>query len=192
MKHLFSFAATALLAGALSGQDLQLGSRVDDFTVTNLKGAPVTFQALKGNFTVIAFIATQCPVSNAYNDRMIALSKDYAPKGVKFIFINSNSNEPASVVEQHARSVGFVFPVYKDRNNVVADRFGAQATPEMVVIDSAGIIRYHGYIDDSKDQAKVTRQGLRPALDQLMAGQVVVVPQTKAFGCTIKRVKGTS
>jgi hypothetical protein len=82
--------------------------------------------------------------------------------------------------------------VYKDANNVLANRFGAEVTPETYVIDSSGIIRYHGSIDDSQNEARIRTRGLRNALDALLAGKPVEVTQTKAFGCTIKRVRRSS
>jgi peroxiredoxin len=176
----------------LLGQEFKLGSPVDDFAIQNVKGNAVQFSSLKGDLTVITFIATQCPVSNAYNDRMKALYDEYAPKGVKFVFINPNRTEPAAEVEQHASKYGFRFPVYKDESNLVADRFGAQVTPEVFVIDKSGVIRYHGSIDDSQVVAKISDQRLRKALDALQAHRPVETAQTKAFGCTIKRVKKAS
>ncbi|MCL4401285.1 MAG: hypothetical protein M1436_01285, partial [Acidobacteria bacterium] len=68
----------------------------------------------------------------------------------------------------------------------------AQVTPESFVLDKSGAIRYHGSIDDSQVPARVTDQRLRKALDSLLAGRPVVPDRTKAFGCTIKRVKKTS
>src|SRR5205085_7144414 len=73
--------------------------------------------------------------------------------------------------------------------NVVADRFGATVTPESYVIDSSGTIRYHGQIDDSRNEARIRTPGLRMALDAVLAGKPVTVQETKAFGCTIKRVR---
>jgi peroxiredoxin len=179
--------ALALSASFLSAQEFKLGSKVTDFNVQDLDGKPVAFSALRGPITVVIFIATQCPVSNGYNQRMNAVYQDYTPKGVKFIFVNANRSEPASEVRDHARRVGFVFPVYKDANNVLADRFDAQVTPESYVIDSAGVIRYHGCIDDSQNESRIRTRGLRLALDAVLAGKPVELAQTKAFGCSIKR-----
>jgi len=182
----------ALSAGILCGQEFKLGSKVSDFQVQDLDGKPVAFSALRGPVTVVTFIATQCPVSNAYNQRMIEVYKDYAPKNVKFIFVNANRSEPANEVREHAKRVGFVFPVYKDANNVLADRFDAQVTPENFVIDSSGVIRYHGSYDDNMNESRVHTRGLRMALDALLAGKPVPIPENKAFGCTIKRVRKTT
>ena len=182
----------ALSAGMLCAQEFKLGSQVSDFQVRDLDGQSVAFSALKGPLTVVTFIATQCPVSNSYNQRMIDLYKDYASKNVKFIFINANRSEPASEVRDHARRVGFPFAVYKDPGNVLADRFGAQVTPESFVIDSSGTIRYHGSIDDSMEESHVHVRRLRAALDAVLAGKPVPSAETKAFGCTIKRVRKAS
>jgi thiol-disulfide isomerase/thioredoxin len=184
--------ALALSAAILSAQEFKAGSPVADFQVRDLDGKAVSFSSLKGPVTVVTFIATQCPVSNSYNQRMIELYKDYTPKNVKFIFVNANRSEPASEVREHARRVGFSFPVYKDPDNVVADRFDAQVTPESYVIDNSGILRYHGSIDDDMNVSRVHTQRLRLALDALLAGKLVPATETKAFGCTIKRVHKVS
>jgi thiol-disulfide isomerase/thioredoxin len=178
--------------GILCAQEFKLGSHVSDFQVRDLDGKAVAFSALKGPITVVTFIATQCPVSNSYNQRMIELYKDYTAKNVKFIFVNANRSEPAGEVRDHARRVGFPFAVYKDPDNVLADRFDAQVTPESYVIDDAGVIRYHGAIDDNMNESRVRTRTLRAALDALLAGKGVPSTETKAFGCTIKRVRKAS
>jgi len=182
----------ALALGLLCAQEFKLGSQVSDFQVRDLDGKPVAFSALKGPITVVTFIATECPVSNSYNQRMTDLYKDYTSKNVKFIFVNANRSEAASEVRDHAKRVGFPFAVYKDPNNVLADRFDAQVTPETFVIDSSGTIRYHGSIDDSMDESHVRVRRLRAALDALLAGKSLPATETKAFGCTIKRVRKAS
>ncbi len=186
MRGLF-FAAVTLLAASGWGQEFTLGKRVAEFTIEDTKGSSVSFSSLRGDLTVVMFIATKCPVSNAYNDRMKALYADYSPKGVKFVFVNANDTEPAAEVADHAREHGFPFPVYKDPANRVADRFGAQVTPEAFVIDKGSVIRYHGAIDDAQNVVRIKKQGLRNSLDELLAGQTVATAETKAFGCTIKR-----
>src|SRR5690242_2848257 len=179
--------AAVLVAGALAGQEFKLGSTVNDFSLTDLKGGSVSYAALKGDVTVVMFIATKCPISNGYNDRMNALYRDYTAKGVKFVFINANASEPAAEVDEHARAHHFDFPVYKDENNAVADRLNAQVTPEAFVMDSAGVIQYHGYIDDSLNPDRIQKQGLRTALNAVLEHKAVATAETKAFGCTIKR-----
>jgi peroxiredoxin len=181
--------ATLLASSVLCAQEFHIGSPVPDFALQQLNGSPIQFSTLKGNVTVVMFISVQCPVSNAYDDRMNALYQDYAAKGVKFVAINANRTEPAAAVADHARAHNFGFTVYKDENNVIADRFGATVTPETYVIDANGIIRYHGSIDDSKNVSRVTTQRLRLALDAVLTGKEPPQTETKAFGCSITKVQ---
>ena len=181
----------ASLAAVAAAQGVAPGSKAPALKLTDLKGDSAAVESPAGRPTVVLFISTECPISNAYNDRMIALYRDFSDR-VRFIFVNSNDNESASDVEQHRRQVSFPFSVYKDPGNVTADAFGAQLTPEAFVIDSAGIIRYHGAIDDQRNPARVRVAGLRRALDAILNSRKVEPEQTKAFGCTIKRVRRSS
>jgi len=186
-RMIMSVCLALLVASGLGAAGLKVGSTVENFTLKTVDGKDVQYAELAGNITVLTFIATQCPISNDYNERMKAIYADYHPKGVKFVFINSNHTEPAAEVKQHAASNGFQFQVYKDPGNVVADMFGAQFTPEVYVV-KGGKVAYHGRIDDAR-KGEIKDHSLRNALDALLAGKAPAAAETKAFGCTIKRVK---
>jgi peroxiredoxin len=180
----------ALGAPASAGA-LKAGDVAPDFTLPAADGGKtVALRDLLGSSRAVAviFIATKCPVSNAYNGRMEALAKEYAAKGVAVVGINSNATEPAADVARHARKNGLQFPVLKDPGNRVADAFGATRTPEVFLLDPKGVVLYHGRIDENQDDpAGVRSPDLRNALDAVLAGKPVPTPETKAFGCTIKR-----
>ena len=181
-----------LAVASVFGQEFKVGGKVTDFNVNDPLGRQVKFSTLRGDITVAMFISVQCPISNDYNERIIALFNEYSAKGVKFVFLNANVNESPTQIIDHAKQAGFPFPVYRDAGNVVADKFGAQVTPESYVIDKTGTLLYHGAIDDARNPARVTVKGLRLALDAVMAGKPVETSQTRAFGCTIKRVRKSS
>lgn len=164
--------------------------KVSDFTLEDYNGVKHSLADFKSSKAIVLmFIATQCPVSNNYNSRMAEIHKDYAAKGVSFIGINSNKQEGADEVKNHAKENKLEFTILKDWNNVIADKLQASVTPEIYVLNPAFEILYHGRIDDSQRENKVTSKDLRAALDQMLAGKPVAVEETKAFGCTIKRVK---
>lgn len=166
------------------------GSVAPAFTLNDLEGNPhALVDLLKDRLVVIMFIATQCPISNDYNERMVALDSLYKQRGVRFVGINSNRQENVDEIREHARKHRFGFPVLKDLDNHVADAYGAQVTPEIFVIDTAGIIGYHGRIDDSRDPEDITTHDLRATIDALLEGKAPSRTETKAFGCGIKRVK---
>lgn len=170
---------------------LRPGSKAPEFSLKDGAGNDYSLnRERKTEFTVIIFISTHCPASNGYNQRMSDLYSDYSPKHVRFIGINSNEEESAPEVLQHATEHNLRFPVLKDLNNVVADAYGAQVTPEAFVIDGNGTLRYHGRIDDDGRGTNITSKDLRLALDALLGGKEVPVAETRIFGCSIKRVRG--
>ncbi|HYX30690.1 MAG TPA: thioredoxin family protein [Pyrinomonadaceae bacterium] len=166
-----------------------IGTMIEDFTLPDTDGVSHSLASLKGkNGTVVLFIATKCPVSNAYNDRMEKLYEDYQAKGVNVIGINANSTEPAAEVRAHAAEKGLKFTILKDDGNKIADRLGAFATPEAYVLDAKGKLVYHGRIDNSRVPSGIASNDLRDALNEVLAGKPVTKTEAKAFGCTIKRV----
>lgn len=185
--------AFAAVAGSGSTSDVpeppSIGTMIDDFKLPDADGAEHSLKALAGkNGAVIIFMATRCPVSNAYNDRMEKLAQDYKAKGVNVIGINSNNIEPASEVKSHAGEKHLTFAILKDDGNKIADRLGATRTPEAYVIDGSGKLVYHGRIDNAQNTANITTNDLRDALDQMIAGKPVTKTGGAAFGCSIKRV----
>lgn len=166
-----------------------IGTMIDDFTLPDADGVSHSLASLKGkNGTVVIFIATKCPVSNAYNDRMEKVFEDYKARGFNVVGINSNNTEPAAEVKSHAAEKGLKFTILKDDGNKIADRLGATRTPEAYVLDSKGKLAYHGRIDDAQKVESVTSNDLRNALDEIGAGKAVTKTGGAAFGCSIKRV----
>lgn len=186
-------AAVTLAVWAATGPvvagSVAIGEKLAPFTLKDHEGRPVDTRSFEGRKAIVfLFMATQCPVSNAYNTRIAALARDYAEKGVALLGINSNRQEDVAEIAAHAHEHGFTFRIVKDFGNLQADRFGALVTPEAYVYDSSWILRYHGRIDDSQRGDRIQSHDLRNALDSLLAGREVPVAETKAFGCTIKRV----
>src|SRR5919197_393711 len=189
----FVIIALAAVAGSGSTSDVPappaIGTVIDDFKLLDTDGKEHALNSLKGKKgTVLIFIATKCPVSNAYNDRMEKLAQDYQAKGVNVVGINANNTEPAAEVKSHAADKGLKFTILKDDGNRVADRLGATRTPEAYVLDASGKLVYHGRIDNSQKVEGITSNDLREALDEMLAGKPISKTGGAAFGCSIKRV----
>jgi len=192
-------AALFVLAGAVvagSGRAIDseipappaIGTAIEDFTIPDVDGKDRSLNSLKGkNGTVLIFIAVQCPVSNAYNERMDKLAQDYKAHGITVVGINSNAPEDAAAVKAHAAEKHLNFPILKDPSNKIADRLGATRTPEAYFLDANNKLLYHGRIDNSKDPSGVNSSELRDALDAALAGKPVEKTTATAFGCSIKR-----
>jgi len=186
-------AVAACTASNLPTLKIKIGERMADFTLPEAGGAPHSLYEFKGKKAVVViFLATRCPFSNAFNQVMAKLARDYANRGVAVVGINANKTEPASEVAEHARTNNLGFPVLKDEGNVIADRLGASVTPEVFLLDGDFTLRYHGALGNSHRPTTKAEEAsdadLRPALEAVLAGQAVTRAETKAFGCTIKRL----
>jgi peroxiredoxin len=200
-QHAFSLllATLLVLGGAViagsgrTGDDATLvvppiGATIEDFKLPDTDGKEHSLNSLKGkNGSVLIFISVQCPISNAYNERMEKLAQDYGSRGVTIIGINANNTEPADAVKAHAAEKHFTFPILKDPGNKIADRLGATRTPEVYFLDANNRLLYHGRIDNNKDESQIESRDLREALDAALAGKPIQKTTATAFGCTIKR-----
>src|SRR4026209_2462939 len=95
------FAAGARAEGEVPAPPA-IGSTIGDFSLPDVDNKERSLKSLAGkNVTVLLFIAVQCPVSNAYNERMEKLAQDYKDKGIAVIGINSNAKEEAASAQAH-------------------------------------------------------------------------------------------
>jgi peroxiredoxin len=137
---------------------------------------------------VLVFTCNHCPVAVAYQDRLIAIQKDYKDKGVQVVAVNVNNiaEDKLDKMKVRAKEKGFNFPYLYDPTQKIGRDYGATHTPHVFLLDKDRKLAYTGRIDDNQNPAKVKKQDLRAALDALLAGEKPPVTVTKQFGCTIK------
>ncbi|WP_010585754.1 redoxin domain-containing protein [Schlesneria paludicola] len=147
----------------------------------------------KPRLTVVCFLGTECPLARQYGPRLNQLARESTLQDVRFIGVNSNSQDSPAELVAYAKEYGISFPLFKDPANKVADLFGARHMAEVFVLDQTLAIRYHGRVDDQYQpgvmRSMPTRHDLRVALEELLADKAVSVPRTETTGCTIGRVK---
>lgn len=171
----------------VKANEFTIGSTVENFTLSDINGVSKSFNELKGEKgTIVIFLSAQCPVVKQYNDRLNAVVADYKAKGINFIGLNPNSTEGLDWVKSHAEE-NYKFPMLIDKDNVIADKWGATATPEIYFFDKDGKLAYHGAIDNDRKGDNIQSKFLRTALDEYLGGKAITTNKTKAFGCTIKR-----
>ena len=196
MKRGFLFSILVLAAfvcfsNVTSADNFAIGSILEDFKLSDINNKEVAFKDLEGKKgTVIVFVSAQCPVVKAYNERISQIAADYKDKGINFVGINPNSTEYAAdkfswMKAHHVEN--YKFPVLVDKGQVITDKLGATATPEMFVFDANNKLVYHGAIDNDKSATNITGNFLRTALDEFLAGKTITKAETKAIGCSVKR-----
>ncbi len=182
---------------------LATGAPAPDFSLPGIDGKTYTLQSFKdAKVLAVVFICNHCPTSQAYEDRLVKLTSDYASKGVKVVAINPNN--PASLrldelgysdlgdsfedMKVRAKDRHFNFPyLYDGETEIASNKYGPVATPHIFIFDKDRKLRYNGRIDDMENPAKTPRSlDARNAIDAVLAGKEVTTPVTKTFGCSIK------
>lgn len=177
----------------LKSTEIKLGTPAPDFSLPSVEGKVYSlkdFRHAKG--LVVMFICNHCPYVVAVEDRIIALAKEYEPKGVAFVGICANDptdypdDAPAKLKERWQKK-NYGFPYLIDESQEVAKGYDAVCTPDLFLFDGDQTLFYHGRIDDNwKEETQVEQRELAAALDSLLAGMAPPEQQNPSMGCSIK------
>lgn len=139
---------------------------------------------------VLIFSSNRCPTAKAYGVRMNAVQREYGPRGVQLLAINSNDphlypDEDYPHMVERAEEDGYTFPYVVDGGQHAAKAYGVSCTFHVFVLDQERRLRYEGRFDDSRIVATVTSHDLWNALDDVLAGRDLRVTHTRPFGCSL-------
>ena len=169
-----------------------LGAEAPQFDLPGVDGHSHSLDSYAdANVLVLVQSCNHCPYVQAWEGRLSAIAGDYADRGVRVVAVNSNDvvshpEDSFEEMQKRSREQGFTFEYLYDEPQAVAQALGAERTPEVFVYDRDRQLRYHGAIDDNRDETGVSQQYLRDALDALLAGSDPAVAETPAVGCTVK------
>lgn len=171
---------------------LSVGEKAPDFSaVPGIDGKKHGLAEYKdAKAIVVVFTCNHCPVAVEYEDRLVALQKEFKKQGVQFVAICSNPEETDSLAELKARaeSKKFNFPYLHDDGQKVGREYGAAVTPHVFLLDGKHKIAYMGAIDDNMDAEKVKKHYLSDAIKSVLAGKSPETTETRQFGCGIHYV----
>lgn len=180
-------AAMVLMLGLHAGAD-----EVKGFTLKDQDGQEVSLSDFEGKVVVLEWTSWTCPFPRRHYEakNMQNLAKKWIDKGVVWLAINSNHNESPELDKPNIEKYGLPYPVLSDRDGKVGKLYGATNTPHMFVLDKDHKIAYQGAIDDDPRGAKLAEgealNYVDQALTELFAGEEISVPETRAYGCTVK------
>ena len=173
----------------------QVGDVAADFNLKNIDDKMVSLDGIKdAKGYIVIFTCNSCPVSIAYEDRIIDLHKKYAPMGYPVVAINPNDpvlKADDSFEEMKVRAVekDFPFMYLFDEGQKVYPQFGATRTPHVFLLDKNRVVKYIGAIDDSRDDSTIKNKYVEVAIERMEKGQDPDPSFTKAMGCSIKDKK---
>jgi peroxiredoxin len=174
------------------------GKAAPDFTLPNGNGQQTSLSDFKGKTVVLEWTNFGCPfVKKHYGSgNMQKLQADAASKGVVWISLCSSAPGkqgylPVADVTKACTEAGSKAASYLvDEDGQVGRLYGAKTTPDMFVINSSGIVVYHGAIDDKKSpnpaDVESAKNYVSAAISETLAEQIVKEPLTQPYGCSIK------
>ena len=181
---------------------LEIGKVAPDFNLPGVDGKNYSLKDFsKEQVLVVIFSCNHCPTAQAYEGRIIALAKDYKPRGVAVVMISPNNvnalnyselgysdlGDSFEEMKLRAADKGFTFPyLYDGDEQRTALAYGPVATPHCFVFDRNRILRYAGRVDGSEKPGTGKGEDIRNAVDAVLAGEPIKTPVTNVFGCSIK------
>ena len=197
-KILFGFIAITSIAtlAFTFGDPLKIGSTMPkaDFKMKDINGKEVAMKdAKKENGVLVMFSCNTCPYVIKNQQRTSAIGMYAQKMNVGVILLNSNEAQRANddsyaAMQLYAKNQKYNWSYVVDKNNEVADAFGANRTPECFLFDKNLKLVYHGAIDDSpSDVSAIKRVHLKEAINELVAGKEITVKESRSVGCSIKR-----
>jgi hypothetical protein len=139
--------------------------------------------------TVLIFVASLCPCTDAHRIMVDNLLEKTGPKGIRFYAVFSNLGETEERAEYFYRNIGWDMPYYLDTDGEVAKEYKATRTPQTVTLSPKGKVLFNGPIDDANlNQGRVEHAYLKDALEDIIAGKRVRNPEVPPLGgCWIVR-----
>ena len=167
-----------------------MGSKIETLSFKDIRGVTREFSELGVHrATVIMFTTTDCPIVNKTLPKLKELYAQYILKDVAFLCINVGPNDTLQTMASQAIEYDAPWSFVKDYEARSAVVLGVQRTPEFVILNKESEICYRGRFDDQfrlgGARPSATRADLRLALDEVLEGKTVSVPQTPVDGCLI-------
>jgi peroxiredoxin len=170
-----------------------VGRAVSHFTLRDVLGAQRSLDDWKDKkAVVVVFLCAECPLARQYGPKLGEMAAKYQDQRVQFVGIDSNQHDTLAEIAHYQRVHKINFPILRDPGNKIADEWGARRTPEVFLLDPAGIVRYWGRIDDQfgigYTRTKPMNRYLQDALDSILAGKSVQTASVDSVGCRIGRL----
>ena len=180
----------------------KVGEPAPAFTAVDTRGASYSLQAYRGQWVVLEWFNHDCPYTKKHYKPVggrpgntQAMQRDYAKRVAWLSVVSSAPGKQgftsAEEADRRTREKGATpTAVIRDTAGTLGRLYAARNTPQYVIIDPTGVLRYAGAIDDkpsskAKDIASSTNF-VRAALDAGLAGNAIAVTQTQPYGCDVK------
>ena len=194
----FATFATLGLAATSAAASATVGQAAPAFTVSDTSGKAVSLADFKGKHVVLEWVNPGCPfvVKHYSSANMQGTQKEATAKGVVWLTVSSTApdasdyKKPADLASWMQGQKAAATATLMDDDGKLGKAYGARTTPHMYIVDPAGTLVYAGGIDD-KPSSKASdiptsRNHVKAALAETLAGKAVTQASTKPYGCSVK------
>ncbi|MEZ5941441.1 MAG: redoxin family protein [Planctomycetaceae bacterium] len=176
--------------GNSASEAVPIGTQIENLKFTDIRGLRRELADL-GTYKaiVLTFTTTSCPLVRKSLPKLTEMYQKYREQDVLFVAVNVGADDTIREMASQAVTMEVPFYFVKDDNLYSAKALGVTRTPEVAVLDSAHTLRYRGRIDDQfrigGTRPEPSRHDLQEALNEILSGNAVSVPQTSVDGCEI-------
>jgi len=121
---------------------VEVGDHMPEFTLQAFDGSTSSHATLQGRPLLLIFWNTWCPNCMEELPKINNLAKEFRPKGLAVLAINTAINDSESKARAYWMKHGFVFPSGFDQYFELGDAFGVRGVPTIFLFDSKGVVRY--------------------------------------------------
>ena len=171
---------------------LDIGQTAPDFTLPATDGKTYSMGDFKEPFLVVFFTCNHCPYVIGSDEVTRQTAEKFAPRGVRFVGINSNSpntypeDDFPHMVERMQQN-NFPWLYLHDATQETAMAYSALRTPHFYVFDKERKLVYTGRgVDSPRDVSRMTINDLDRTLEELTSGKTISLPKTNPIGCNVK------
>lgn len=166
-----------------------VGKPLPRFAAPTTGASGLSNASFKGKMGLFVLADTQCPCVKAIEGRVVGLAKKYRAQGLNVTYVFSMPGEKPIAIARYMHAQNLPFPALIDRNQKFLKMLDGRASSEVFLTDKAGILRYHGRVDDSTFDPKIVKsRDLENAIVALTQGKRVAKSEVPALGCAIPRI----
>lgn len=173
-----------------------IGQPAPPFSLPDSAGRTHSLAELRGRVVVLEWFNPDCPfVRHAYEQApgLPALAAQAQGQGVRWLRINSGApGKQGAGAERNQKAAAdgsFAEAVLLDESGAVGRAYGARTTPQLVVIDASGVVRFNGALDNAplgRVEGGARVPYAEQAVDAVRQGRPVPTASPKPWGCSVK------
>ena len=145
----------------------------------------------ESEYLVVLIVGTECPLARLYATRFVDIARQFNNRPCNFVMVDANVQDSLADLQRFIAANDLEVPVLKDLDQHFSDCLKAVRTPEAFILNPRGQVLYRGRVDDQYQvgivRPQITREDLKVALNEILAGERVRTQNTPAQGCFIGR-----